>query len=417
MGLSTANVKAEDSNVSHLWDNKSPFSVLPRMSNAPRSQEHARSGSSGSAFPVGAIPAGGASKPRIRTVQEIEEEMRAAAKQRAHPIPQAPAVQAHEPVHQPLLTVEDVERQLAAHHISPHLAPASPQRLPQQPHQHHMQPVGMTRGHERQHSSPSLSEAHALQLLHAQQQQQLVAQAQAQALEQAYQQQILHQAKMQQVMPTATDFIQAQQLLEQQELLRQNTALQLMEREKLDTKRRRIALKLARMVILVDEVPGPSLIQLQSKNNDLMTQSDKDFITRIQVSQLMMADPYEEDFYNQVFQSLARQRVGEGQAGKGRNNGNQSGGRRRQNAMQRMEAQVERIINNVRLREKEKGLHCKDIVAKRDRLSPRHSHQSSTGRSWEDFRKKLQGGASPAASGWLLCGFAFGLCFRGSASK
>ena len=93
-----------------------------------------------------------------------------------------------------------------------------------------------------------------------------------------------------------------------------------------------------------------------------MTQSDKDFITRIQVSQLMMSDPYEEDFYNQVFQTLVRRRQG-GQnpegitSAFGRNDVGRRGNRR-QNAIQRMEAQVERIINNVRLREKEKDLHC-----------------------------------------------------------
>jgi DNA topoisomerase 2-associated protein PAT1 len=86
-----------------------------------------------------------------------------------------------------------------------------------------------------------------------------------------------------------------------------------------------------------------------------MTQSDRDFITRIQVSQLMMGDPYQEDFYNQVYQSLVRNRSGPGEHAHPKH-GTRTG--RRQNALQRMEAQVERIINNVRLREKEKDLHC-----------------------------------------------------------
>jgi DNA topoisomerase 2-associated protein PAT1 len=70
----------------------------------------------------------------------------------------------------------------------------------------------------------------------------------------------------------------------------------------------------------------------------------------------MMGDPYQEDFYNQVFQTLVRNRVGPGD-----NSHSKSGTRtgKRQNALQRMEAQVERIINNVRLREKEKDLHCR----------------------------------------------------------
>jgi DNA topoisomerase 2-associated protein PAT1 len=99
-----------------------------------------------------------------------------------------------------------------------------------------------------------------------------------------------------------------------------------------------------------------------------MTQSDKDFITRIQVSQLVTQDPYAEDFYAQVYGAILRSRLGlqsqdervikfgsSGGVGLGLA---QKGGGRRQSAMQKMEAQVERIVNNARLREKEKGLHC-----------------------------------------------------------
>ena len=98
-----------------------------------------------------------------------------------------------------------------------------------------------------------------------------------------------------------------------------------------------------------------------------MTQSDKDFITRIQVSQLVTSDPYSDDFYAQVYGSLLRSRMGVNNqdervlkfgSGEGVALGvNQRGAGRRQNAMQRMEAQVERIVNNARLREKEKSQH------------------------------------------------------------
>lgn len=97
-----------------------------------------------------------------------------------------------------------------------------------------------------------------------------------------------------------------------------------------------------------------------------MTQSDKDFITRIQVSQLVTSDPYTEDFYAQVYGALLRDRMGVSggervlKFGSGEGVGlglTQRGGGRRPNAMQRMEAQVERIVNNARQREKEKGLH------------------------------------------------------------
>ena len=47
-------------------------------------------------------------------------------------------------------------------------------------------------------------------------------------------------------------------------------------------------------------------IQSMSKYNNLMGSSDKDFITRIQLSQLASADPYSSDFYAQVFSALRR---------------------------------------------------------------------------------------------------------------
>ena len=94
-----------------------------------------------------------------------------------------------------------------------------------------------------------------------------------------------------------------------------------------------------------------------------MTQSDKDFITRIQVSQLVTQDPFSDDFYAQVFGRLLHSRLGVNApeavlkfgsgGGVGLGLGQVKGGRR-QSAMQRMEQQVERIVNNARLREKEK---------------------------------------------------------------
>jgi DNA topoisomerase 2-associated protein PAT1 len=106
-----------------------------------------------------------------------------------------------------------------------------------------------------------------------------------------------------------------------------------------------------------------------------MTQSDKDFITRIQVSQLVTQDPYAEDFYAQVYGALIRSRMGlqpgvdaervlkfGSGGGVGLGMREQKAGGRRPSAMQKMEAQVERIVSNARLREKEKGLHCEYIL-------------------------------------------------------
>lgn len=95
-----------------------------------------------------------------------------------------------------------------------------------------------------------------------------------------------------------------------------------------------------------------------------MTQSDKDFITRIQVSQLVTQDPYADDFYAQVYGAVMRSRSGVsapdavlkfGSGGGIALGVGQAKGGRRPNAMQRMEQQVERIVNNARLRERERS--------------------------------------------------------------
>ena len=47
-------------------------------------------------------------------------------------------------------------------------------------------------------------------------------------------------------------------------------------------------------------------IESMSRYNHLMGSSDKDFITRMQLSQLVTADPYASDFYAQVFSAVRR---------------------------------------------------------------------------------------------------------------
>ncbi|GBE86561.1 topoisomerase II-associated protein PAT1 [Sparassis latifolia] len=141
---------------------------------------------------------------------------------------------------------------------------------------------------------------------------------------------------------------EAREEREMQEMLREEAMRKIMEAERMEERRRRKLTKIAHM----------------ARYNDLMTQSDKDFITRIQVSQLVTQDPYADDFYAQVYGAIIRSRMGVqsqdervlkfgsgGGVGLGMA---QRGAGRRQSAMQRMEAQVERIVNNARLREKEK---------------------------------------------------------------
>lgn len=164
----------------------------------------------------------------------------------------------------------------------------------------------------------------------------------------------------------------------EQEALRAEAMRKIMETERMEEKRRRKAAKIAHMASCSLFARGSSVILThfpQSRYNDLMTQSDKDFITRIQVSQLVTQDPYAEDFYAQVYGAILRSRLGlqpgadservlkfgsGGGVGLGMP-GHKAGGRR-QSAMQKMESQVERIVNNARLREKEKGLHCKPFL-------------------------------------------------------
>lgn len=100
-----------------------------------------------------------------------------------------------------------------------------------------------------------------------------------------------------------------------------------------------------------------------------MTLSDKDFITRIQVSQLITSDPYADDFYAHIFFALRGGKPGVIQKGQPKeeqpqsqaqtNNGKptsraakqqqqrkQQQTSRRETAMQRMQQQVERIVQN-----------------------------------------------------------------------
>jgi DNA topoisomerase 2-associated protein PAT1 len=130
----------------------------------------------------------------------------------------------------------------------------------------------------------------------------------------------------------------------------------IMETEMGEAKRRRKALKIASM----------------AKYNDIMTGGDKEFITRIQLSQLVTQDPYASDFYAQVHSAIVRSKmaaqgaiaepaavpgvlqVGAGGRGVGvgvvRGGPGRSAARLRDNAMQRMTMQVKRIVENAKSR-------------------------------------------------------------------
>ena len=102
-------------------------------------------------------------------------------------------------------------------------------------------------------------------------------------------------------------------------------------------------------------------INAMAKYNGLMSGSDKDFITRIQISQLITADPYADDFYAHIYFALRGGPRRPGMpplppptaAANSNSNGNQKQGgkgkqklNKQQNAMLRMQQQVERIVQS-----------------------------------------------------------------------
>ncbi|KAJ7115819.1 topoisomerase II-associated protein PAT1 [Mycena epipterygia] len=405
-----------------IWDDRSPFSVLPRETGGGRFPERERREPSTSQFspfpesPVLHQP--NASQTGARTLQEIEAEMRAAALQsRGTSQRQQNALRLQQEEEQ-FLQDQAYQRQRLAfqreREQERELHLQALQRLQQQQamqsqHQHQrtppprMLPVSQSPRFldQRQMLLLQQQEEHQLRLQQELQEQlrmeELERQLRAQQISQlnqgpthfnhrrqpsgptiaelqALQQQQLHRRQRSQS-PAYQDFniapqnIQLQQRLlaeltqvefmrdfqggtqAEQEALRTEAMRKIVEAEKMEDKRRKKAAKIAHM----------------SRYNDLMTQSDKDFITRIQVSQLVTPDPYADDFYAQVYGAILRSRMGlqtqdervlKFGTGGGISLGNtQKAATRRPNAMQRMEQQVERIVSNARRREEEKGLH------------------------------------------------------------
>lgn len=81
-----------------------------------------------------------------------------------------------------------------------------------------------------------------------------------------------------------------------------------------------------------------------------MTQQDKDFINRIQLSQLASSDPYSDDFYYQVYSSI-RQRAGLptwSASGNTSENTGRGGRNRKEDGMQRLHQQLQRVLNNAK---------------------------------------------------------------------
>ncbi|KAI8366435.1 topoisomerase II-associated protein PAT1 [Choanephora cucurbitarum] len=124
-------------------------------------------------------------------------------------------------------------------------------------------------------------------------------------------------------------------------------------------------------------------LQRKSQYDGLMTQHDKDVVNRIQLSQLASGDPYADDFYYQVYTTL-RHRPGmplqpnmiAAHHNSGSNEGNRNGrGRRDDNMMQRMQQQLQRIVNDAKRRPKQTQVSLEGALGKITSLTVRNPRQ------------------------------------------
>ncbi|KAG0197863.1 hypothetical protein BGX28_008639 [Mortierella sp. GBA30] len=106
-----------------------------------------------------------------------------------------------------------------------------------------------------------------------------------------------------------------------------------------------------------------------AKHNGLMTQSDKDFINRIQISQLVTDDPYADDFYCQVYTALRNRHLQQMgipgnmmEAESGQNDNRRRGGNGR--TEQRMQQQVQRIVSDAKRNPKRTNVTVEGALGK-----------------------------------------------------
>ncbi|KAH8925438.1 hypothetical protein BT69DRAFT_1318275, partial [Atractiella rhizophila] len=185
---------------------------------------------------------------------------------------------------------------------------------------------------------------------------------------------------------------------EKDEVIR-NAQATIEQHEQMEEKRRRKAQKIAET----------------AKYNNLMTQSDKDFITRIQISQLVSEDPYIDDFYFHVLKGIKLQQAqaAGGPAGsnsptkdsheigrRGRSQSNAANRRltRRENAMAKMAQQVQRLVNEAKKKPRGTELSLEGALGKialRTASQPRQLLQVSGGPSTSKEEKAPAAAAAP----------------------
>ncbi len=154
---------------------------------------------------------------------------------------------------------------------------------------------------------------------------------------------------------------------------------------------------LARMEAIHERITEK--ITAMARYNNLMGSSDKDFITRIQLSQLASADPYASDFYAQVFSALKRSRLAAANGGEGPTivqvapgfgvgaagpTGNRFG-KMGTNTMQRLSTQVKKLVEN--RAQHQKGMGTGELSL----------YQSVTNADWSQPLCKVLLAVSPAA--------------------
>lgn len=154
-----------------------------------------------------------------------------------------------------------------------------------------------------------------------------------------------------------------------------------------------------------------------------MSNSNKDFITRIQVSQLATDDPYSEDFYYVVSESIKQsRRVAAGMQGPPRPGAQPPTGpqgerkpTRRENAMTKMAQNIQRLVDNARERPRTNQLSLDGALGKiaiRTRSAPRPLLQVSrpesprAGVSTPGLLSLISGGATAAIEGSAARGVA-----------
>ncbi|KAF9302994.1 hypothetical protein BGZ74_004512 [Mortierella antarctica] len=105
-----------------------------------------------------------------------------------------------------------------------------------------------------------------------------------------------------------------------------------------------------------------------AKHNGLMTQGDKDFINRIQISQLVTDDPYADDFYCQVYTAIRNRHLQQmGVPGSMMEPESNDGNRRRGGngrTEQRMQQQVQRIVSDAKRNPKRTNVTVEGALGK-----------------------------------------------------